>query len=74
MRCDHLTESAARNQFVAPACGLCKDQNQVDKGTPVERRGRKATGLKDFPKTAGLPTQTCNAIAAQSFVSLPMDW
>lgn len=27
----------------------------LDKGKPVERRGRKTTGLRGDPKAAGLP-------------------
>jgi len=27
----------------------------LDKGKPVEKRGRKSTGLRDYPRTAGLP-------------------
>ena len=45
------------------ACGkltaqstLCDDLNSFEKGTPVERQGRKATGLRARPMTAGLPT------------------
>jgi len=31
----------------------------VDKGKLSERRGRKATGLRDYPMTAGLPKMNC---------------
>ena len=34
---------------------LCDDFNSFEKGTPVERQGRKATGLRARPMTAGLP-------------------
>jgi len=27
----------------------------LDKGKPAERRGRKSTGLRGYPRTAGLP-------------------
>lgn len=27
----------------------------LDKGIPVEKRGRKSTGLRETPKAAGLP-------------------
>ena len=37
---------------------LCNDSYSYDKGTPVERQGRKATGLRVEPMTAGLPTET----------------
>lgn len=30
-------------------------------GKHVEKRGRKSTGLRDFPKTAGLP-QICSCL------------
>ena len=29
----------------------------MEKGTPVERQGRKATGLRGYPMTAGLPSR-----------------
>ncbi len=35
---------------------LCDDLNSFEKGTPVERQGRKTTGLRASPMTAGLPT------------------
>lgn len=34
---------------------LCKDSHWIDKGTPFERKGRKTTGLRGHPMTAGLP-------------------
>jgi hypothetical protein len=34
---------------------LCKDSHWIEKGTPFERKGRKTTGLRGHPMTAGLP-------------------
>ena len=33
----------------------CYKKNRTDKGIPAERQGRKATGLRGYPRTAGLP-------------------
>lgn len=45
----------------------------VDKGSPVERRGRKASGLRDFirlsPTIAGLPRMNLPRYRAVSVVS-----
>ena len=41
----------------------------TEKGKPVESQGRKATGLRDFPKTAGLPgkrSECCTGIDSRS--------
>ena len=36
--------------------GIATESFGTDKGKPAERRGRKATGLRVFPRTAGLPS------------------
>jgi len=35
---------------------VCSYPSHQDKGKPVEKRGRKATDLRDIPMIAGLPT------------------
>jgi hypothetical protein len=50
--------------------GLTADS--CDKGKPVERRGRKATGLKEeVPMTAGLPRSRFGATARTPFPMRP---
>ena len=47
--------------------GACNDDQTLDKGTPAERRGRKASGLRAFsergkPTTAGPPETRMSAV------------
>ena len=46
----------------------CYKNNRTEKGKPAERWGRKATGLREYPRTAGLPVK--KALSAPSLSGL----
>ena len=65
MRSFHTELALNNNDFSAVAIcrQLCNDNRSHDKGTPVEKQGRKATGLTDRfrtnrPTTAEPPTRS----------------
>ena len=65
----HLT--VLRDASTLGTVGVRSDSRSLrEKGKPVERRGRKATGLKEeVPMTAGLP-RSCHGATART----PFPW
>jgi hypothetical protein len=69
----NLTISGRFRFRVDLASALCNDLTAFEKGTPFERKGRKATGLRAKPMTAGLPMRIHRySLSEQGPVTAPL--